>query len=171
MKRRFDIASLPRAKRTLILACILFWSVLTCLSIRMYVAKSMIVEGDSMAPEINPGDRIIVLPLVYRFGDPQRGDLVAIQLPGDDDLTVKRIIALPEETVQIVQMQVWVNDKPLQEDYLPATVTTDGGRIASNRYQIAPSCYFVLGDNRNHSFDSRSIGAVTREQIVGRIHR
>lgn len=163
----FDLAELPRSRQTLILACILFWSVLIYLFLSRLVITYTIVEGQSMAPAIRDGDRYFVHRWLYRIRSPQRGDIVAIQLPNYEDLTVKRVVALPYERVQIRDGVVLVNDESLAEPYLSRTTRTESGPLGKGVFRVDHDCYFVLGDNRDKSIDSRFFGAVHRDCIIG----
>ncbi len=166
---RFHFHRLDRATQTLALACILFWSVLMFLGVRRWVFLVCEVEGDSMLPTLQDGDREFVHRWIYLVRRPQRGDVVAVNLPDDDDLSVKRIVALPNESVQIHDGRVWVNDRPLAEPYLSPQGHTHSGALRNRACRVAKDCYFVLGDNRDVSLDSRAVGAVPRAQIIGRI--
>jgi signal peptidase I len=135
-----------------------------------------VVEGQSMEPNLQTGQYLIVSRLHYlRFGDlfelgePQRGDIVVFDFPGNpSDDYVKRIIGLPGETVRIdEQGQVFVDDVPLDEPYLNAELVSPyRGRFG--QWRVAEDSYFVLGDNRNSSSDSRSWGPLERGYLVGK---
>jgi signal peptidase I len=150
-------------------ACIIFWSVLSYGVISRHVVGSAEVIGDSMRPSLADGDRVILNRLVYQLEPPRRGDVVAVDVPGYDGMSVKRVIALPGETVQIRDNMVFVNGSPLNEPYLAGRVHTHPGALTSDVYRVDASCYFVLGDNREDSVDSRRFGAVRREWIYGRV--
>ena len=169
MRRLFDFRDVPRDKRALILACMLFWSVLSYLFISHYAIIGAEVSGDSMLPTLEDGDRFIINRLLYRFRDPRPGEIVALQLPGDEDLSVKRIIALPGDVIRVQAGRVQINGKPLAEPYLPADVRTTGRALRDGAFSVADNCFFVLGDNRSISEDSRSFGAVPRDWLVGRV--
>jgi signal peptidase I len=125
------------------------------------------VEGQSMAPTLEDQDRLIVNKLVYRIGEPRRGDIVMLYYPLNPDKSfVKRVIAEESDTVRIVDGRVYVNDIPLKDDYV------------SNEYrshddwgpQVIPEgYYFVMGDHRNNSSDSRHWGMVPKRYIIGKV--
>ena len=170
-KRKFvDLKYHPRERRrALILACLLFWSIISYLVISHYVLGGTEVVGDSMLPTLHNGDRYVIERFAYLLRQPARGEIVALQVPRWDDLTVKRIIAYPSEYVQFRHGQVLVNGQALPEPYLPHGTLTRAGDLSTNVYMVEPGCYFVLGDNRSNSCDSRFFGAVRRDWIVGRI--
>jgi signal peptidase I len=125
------------------------------------------VEGQSMAPTLEDQDRLIVNKLAYRIGDPRRGDIVMLYYPLNPDKSfVKRVIAEEGDTVRIVNGLVYVNDVPLQDDYVPAEFRShdDWGP------QVIPEGYdFVMGDHRNNSSDSRHWGMVPKKYIIGKV--
>ncbi len=147
----------------------LLWSVLSYWLISRFVMGGTEVVGQSMWPTLEDGERLIMDRLSYRFKPPARGDIAALSLPGDNELSVKRIIAGPGERVQIKDGRVWLNDNVMPEPYLKANVLTAPGMLSNKVYTLGPNCYFVLGDNRRVSWDSRFFGAIRREAFVGRI--
>lgn len=121
--------------------------------LKNYVLINAVIPSGSMENTIMTGDRIFGNRLVYTFGDPKRGDIVIFKFPDDESqLYIKRVIGLPGETVNIVDGKVYINDNqvPLEETYLSETPVGDYGP-----YIIPDDCYFMLGDNRNWSKDSR----------------
>jgi signal peptidase I len=124
-----------------------------------------VVRGSSMSPGIHDGDRILVNHLSYMFQDVQRGDIVVLQYPLDPNLDyIKRVIGLPGDEVCIDEKGVSVNGQRLDEPYVAAQ---DGhARLVSH---VEPEHYFVLGDNRPHSSDSREFGQVPRENLRGKV--
>ena len=126
------------------------------------------VDGLSMAPTLDDQDRLIVNKLVYQFGDPQPGDIVMLYYPVDPDkMFVKRVIAQEGDTVRIVDGRVYVNDLPLADDYVPSEFRShdDLGPTV-----VQPGYYFVMGDHRNNSLDSRHWGSVPKKYIVGKVN-
>lgn len=170
MRRRlFDFRPFSREQRLVILALMVFGSVLAYLGISRLVFRPGEVVGDSMTPTLHDGEQYFINLLVYRLRAPEPGDIVALRLPGEETLSVKRVVALPGDVVQIKDGAVFVNGRRLAEDYLPPRTMTDGGALGAAPYRVAEGCYFVLGDNRTHSADSRSFGAVERRALVGRV--
>jgi signal peptidase I len=125
------------------------------------------VEGQSMAPTLEDQDRLIVNKLVYRIGEPRRGDIVMLYYPLDPNKSfVKRVIAEEGDTVRIVDGRVYVNDVPLADDYVPQEFR---GHDDLAPKVIEPGYYFVLGDHRNNSSDSRHWGLVPKKYIIGKV--
>jgi len=127
-----------------------------------------IVEGPSMQPNFHTGEFLIVGRVNYLFGDPQRGDIIVFHPPGkpaDEPPYIKRVIGLPGETVEIRDTQVYVNGVELNEPYInePCLPT----RCTDEAWELGPDEYFMMGDNRNHSSDSRVFGPVNRSSIIG----
>jgi len=167
-RKRFDLRSLPRTQRTLVLACILFWSVLAFLFFSHFVLQAAEVEGNSMAPTMQDGERYIIWRLLALLRAPQRGEIVCFRLPGESTYTVKRVIALPGEEVQVRGGRVHVGEVPLEESYLASGVRTrPGPGLGPMPYRVPPGRFVVLGDNRDHSSDTRSFGPIPRDWIVG----
>ena len=125
------------------------------------------VEGQSMAPTLEDQDRLIVNKLEYRIGEPRRGDIVMLYYPVDPSKSfVKRVIAEEGDQVRIVDGQVYVNDVPLNDDYVPDEFRShdDWGPK-----RIPEGYYFVMGDHRNNSSDSRHWGMVPKRYIIGKV--
>jgi signal peptidase I len=125
------------------------------------------VDGLSMAPTLEDHDRLIVNKLVYMLGDPRPGDIVMLYYPlNPDKMFVKRVIAREGDSVRIVDGQVYVNDVPLKDDYIPLEFRSHddwGPQVIPEGY------YFVMGDHRNNSSDSRQWGMVPKKYIVGKV--
>jgi len=125
------------------------------------------VDGLSMAPTLEDHDRLIVNKLVYELGEPRPGDIVMLYYPlNPEKMFVKRVIAREGDTVRIVDGRVYVNDVPLHDDYVPAEFRSHddwGPQVIQQGY------YFVMGDHRNNSSDSRHWGPVPKKYIVGKV--
>jgi signal peptidase I len=171
-RKFFDPRYVSRERRgTIILACILFWSVISFHLTSRYILGAGQVVGTSMEPTLRDGDRYIINKWIYRVRAPQRGDVVVVKEPGSEELDVKRIIALPGESLAIREAGVFIGEEKLAEPYLAEDTETDPGGIPGGRYRVAPGCYFVAGDHREVSLDSRYYGAVPSSSLVGFIGR
>ena len=126
---------------------------LVVFALNKLVYINAVIPSESMQTTIMKGDRIIGSRLAYKSKDPQRFDIVIFKYPDDpSQLFVKRVIGLPGETVNIVDGKVYINDseEPLDDSFCPETPEGSFGP-----YTVPEGCYFMLGDNRNHSMDSR----------------
>ncbi len=144
----------------------LTWFVLT------YVGQRTEVSGDSMESTLTDGDNLIVDKITYRFKDPQRFDIIVFPFQYEEETYyIKRIIGLPGETVRIDEEGViYINEEPLKESYGREVIRDDKIGIASEPITLGEDEYFVLGDNRNNSSDSRMqvVGNIHRKDIIGR---
>jgi signal peptidase I len=140
-------------------------AILIALLINVFVGQATRVEGQSMEPSLHTDQRLVVEKVSYRFHGPQRFDVVVLRVPGQgDELLIKRVVGLPGETVEIRDGEVYINGQVLDESFL--NVETRPGR--HGRVVVPPLHVYVLGDNRDHSNDSRSFGPVPIDNIVGR---
>ena len=144
--------------------------VLFCFFIINYVGCRSLVDGSSMEPNLHDGDNLWVDKLSYNIGDPKRFDVIVFNY--DEDTTyVKRIIGMPGETIRIDQNgNIYINEMMLVEHYGKEVILPTNIGRASQSILLGKDEYFVLGDNRNNSQDSRlaSVGNVSREDIVGK---
>lgn len=139
--------------------------------IRAYIVQTFVVEGLSMEPNFHDGEYLLIDKVSYRFDQPQRGDVVVFISPEDAKLHfIKRVIGLPGEAVEITQNRIFINNNQLQEDYLRRGEQTLISDNFTNDFKtvIPQDHYFVLGDNRQNSKDSRLIGLIPKQNIVGR---
>lgn len=128
-------------------------AVIIALIVDFFIVANAVVPTGSMETTIPAGSRIMGLRLYYNFAEPERGDIVIFKFPDDESVDyLKRIIGLPGETVEIIDGKVYIDgsDTPLDEPYLSEVPTGDFGP-----YEVPEGCYFMLGDNRNVSKDSR----------------
>lgn len=145
--------------------------VLVVFPIRFFIFEPFLVRGQSMEPNYHNFDYLIVDKLSYLLRKPQRGEVVVFKPPFDDHIYyIKRIIGLPGEKIVIEESKITIFNKEhpqgfvLNEDYLQNHYTL--GKVEVN---LGPDEYFVLGDNREVSYDSRKWGPVKRERIIGRV--
>ena len=135
-----------------------------------FVGQRTSVSGSSMEPTLHNGDQLIMDKLTYHFSEPERFDIIVFPFQyADDTYYVKRIIGLPGETVQIdPEGNIYINGELLEEDYGLETILSPG--LAAEPVLLGEAEYFVLGDNRNNSSDSRdpSVGNIHRSDIIGK---
>lgn len=137
----------------------------------LFVAQFHKVSGNSMVPIFHNGDYLITEKVSYKFRNPQHGEIVVLKNPRDESQDfIKRIIAVPGDTLQIQNNIVYLNNQPLKENYLPVDTITRAGAFVTEgtAITVAGNQYFVFGDNREHSSDSREWGPVTKEELVGK---
>jgi signal peptidase I len=176
-------ANLPKENPIADIAKTVSLALLLALGIRTFIAEARYIPSGSMLPTLQINDRLIVDKIGYRFSEPRRGDIIVFNLTDslrqrlrneknlDSTAFIKRIIGLPGDTVDVRQGKVYINGKVLSEKYIgeapnyewsSSSLTADGsGKVPSGQY-------LVLGDNRNHSDDSRFWGFVPRSKIVGK---
>jgi signal peptidase I len=135
-----------------------------------YVMQSVHVIGQSMSPTLHDNERYVLNRWVYHVRDPKPSEIVVLRDPADNCYAVKRIVAKQGDTVVVKKGHLFVNGKELQEPYLPeGTPTFPGPRYQEQMWICGVNQYFVLGDNRNNSADSRIYGAVSRQNILGMV--
>lgn len=150
-------------------ALILTLSSLSYLFISRFLVQSVQVVGISMSPTLLDSGHYWLDHYSYLVREPQRDDIVAVRDPEDNTLLVKRIIATPGESVCLRNGRVYVNGRLLSEPYLPPGTPTYAYEGNGNEFISYGDKYFVMGDNRNNSMDSRVFGAVPRQDILGKI--
>ena len=135
------------------------------------IPRRVHVLGNAMSPTLKDGQYVDLDTTAYQQHPPQRGDIVVFMAPTESSAAfIKRVIAIPGERLRIVNSVVYVNDNAISEPYLAEPWTYNNNWPASGQdVTVPPDQYFVMGDNRNHSSDSRTFGFVTRAAIEGRI--
>ena len=136
-----------------------------------FVGQRTRVSGDSMESALHNGDNLIVDKISYRFREPERYEIIVFPYKYQENtFYIKRIIGLPGETVQVKDGEVYINDEVLGETYGLEQIEEGREGIAIDPITLGPDEYFVLGDNRNHSSDSRdpSVGILTKDDLIGR---
>lgn len=138
--------------------------------VRFYLVQPFVVEGSSMEPNFHNGQYLLVDKISYRMHDIKRGDVIVFHPPNRPSLNyIKRVIALPGDKIEIKNGQIFVNNVALDEPYIRDGQTTVRYSPVANLSQVlGKDEYFVLGDNRDHSSDSREIGSIPKENIIGR---
>jgi signal peptidase I len=141
-------------------------AVLFCFFLIAFVAQAFRVQGTSMEPLLHDGERIVVNKFIYRFHKIERGDVVVFWYPRDPSVSfIKRVVALPGDQVEIRSGQLFVNGQPAPESYLPAAFRDSDSYPPT---EVRKGYYFVLGDHRRSSNDSRTWGEVPEKYIYGR---
>jgi signal peptidase I len=152
-------------------------AIAVALLIQQFLVKPYRIPSASMEDTLLIGDRVLVDRISWRFSEPQRGDIVVFHPPFDGPVLIKRIIGLPGEVISLRDGSVYINDKLLDEPYvrvvngrpLPTQPFTNGLPWAlQSPYRVPDGTYFVMGDNRTDSGDSREFGPVERGKFVGR---
>jgi signal peptidase I len=151
-------------KETLSIVIIAF---ILAMILRTFIIEGRIIPSESMVPTLKVGDRVMVNKFIYYFKQPQRGDIIVFAPPdvlqSKDDF-IKRVIGLPGETVEMKNNRVYINNKPLAEPYLAEPVNYTYGPVT-----VPEGSLLVLGDNRNHSFDSHMWNAwMSQDRIKGK---
>jgi signal peptidase I len=141
-------------------------SVVVSAFIIIFLYQPVRVEGTSMLPMLEDQDRLFINKLAYRVGEIHRGDVVVFLYPHDHEKSyIKRVIALPGDDLKIDHGQVYVNGTPIKEQYVPKQFTDDRSQPEMT---VPQHEYFVMGDHRSISSDSRDFGPVDRELIYGK---
>lgn len=151
-----------------ILRTLIFVVVVTVL-FDMAIPRSL-VDGRSMQPTFQDSERLIVSRLHLLLFEPERGDVIvfnSVDTNDPDVMLIKRVIGLPGETVSFINEQVYINGVPLEEPYLDEACTQV--RCSAQEWTLGADEYFVMGDNRNNSQDSRRLGAIPIDHFVGRV--
>jgi len=152
------------------IAKIVITAALIVIPIRYFLFQPFFVIGQSMEPNFKEGDYLIVDEITYRFSSPERGEVIIFKSPSDpSQRLIKRIIGLPGETVEIKDGKVFIYNeegkKILDESSYLSNLKTEG----ELKITLGEKNYFVLGDNRYFSYDSRKFGSLSRENIIGRV--
>lgn len=155
-----DSGDVKEILQSVVIAGILAFLIIT------FVAQSFVVDGKSMEPNLHDGERLFVNKFIYRFREPQRGEVVVFTPRGAPNKKyIKRVIGIPGDTVYIKDGVTYVNGQPLEEEYIKEEMKGDFGP-----YQVPDNSVFVMGDNRNNSADSRYpgyVGYVPYDSISG----
>lgn len=136
-----------------------------------FIAQPHRVRGDSMLPNFHDDEYLLTEKLSYQFGEPKRGDVVVLHYPENPAVDfIKRIIALPGETILVRNGSIFINGQELTEPYLPNSLPTTGSsKIQEGKEFVIPENeYVVMGDNRTKSSDSRTWGTVPENMIIGK---
>ena len=151
----------------LVLLTVAVLSVPAYFLVSRFVVTAVIVQGRSMMPTLKDGERYYLNRWRYLFVAPQRGDIVVIRDPGHSDFAVKRIVAQPFDWINLKDGQIFINGRRLDEPYLDPRTRTDAPDLKEKWIQLGEDQYYVLGDNRANSEDSRFYGRVRRANVLG----
>ena len=144
-------------------------SLLIVVPFRMWVAQPFIVSGASMEPNFQNGDYLIIDEVSYNLREPERGEVIVLRMPGNASFFIKRIIGLPNEKIEIREKKIYIFNAEsstgftLKEKYLAQIATFPDETVI-----LKSDEYFVMGDNRSQSLDSRAWGAIRKNNIVGK---
>ena len=140
-------------------------------TVYLFLLQPHEVRGKSMEPNFQDKEYLLTDKVSYKIGDPKRGDVIIFSAPPTrQEEFIKRIIGLPGDTITISNGRVFINDKELREGYLIDTTPTFGGSSLQegDKIILGKNEYFVLGDNRPHSQDSRYFGKIIEDDILGK---
>ncbi len=144
-------------------------TILLAFLLRIFVLQPFIVEGSSMEPNFHDREYIVIDKLSYRLRTPHRGEVIVFHPPTNpSENYIKRIIGLPGDTITLSEEDVYVNGHKLDEPYLGENNHTTEALLQKPQTVLGPNDYYVLGDNRTHSSDSREWGPLSIEKIEGR---
>ncbi|MDB6109402.1 MAG: signal peptidase [Pedosphaera sp.] len=159
------------ARQIRLLVCVILWSLLSYFFISHFVLMAVEIKGGSMSPTLIDGERYLLYRCTYLVRPPRKGEIVVIKDPEDHGLSIKRIVGLPDELVEMRTDGLYVNNAKIAEPYLLSKYTLLPHYQPTKPIHLAKGNYFVLGDNRNNSADSRIYGPVQRSEILGVISK
>ncbi len=163
-KEKFDKKSFWELVRFALMA------IAIVIPVRIFIAQPFIVSGSSMDPTFENGQYLIIDEISYRFNDPQRDDVVVFRYPNDTKkFFIKRIIGLPNETVDIKGNTVTVTNKSHPEGFVLDQSYIENTANNNTHFELKDGEYFVMGDNRSASSDSRYWGAVPKKLLIGKV--
>ncbi len=152
-------------RELLIYILIIFVAVISAVLIRVFIFEPFIVPTPSMEPSLKVGDKVIVNKLAYKFGNVERGDIVAFHSPVEEKDLVKRAVAVEGDEITLTtEGEIFINGEKNIENYLPADQNIS---YLNQTVIVGKNEVFVMGDNRNNSFDSRFFGTISEEDIFG----
>lgn len=139
-------------------------ALIAAIGIRLFVFELVRVDGDSMKPTLYDGQTLFVEKISLYTGNIQRGDIVIVHYPGRTGAYVKRVVGLAGDTIRVENGYLYVNGEKQEEDYtLEQVMNWD-----TEQTVVPEGCYYVMGDNRNDSMDSRSIGPIPEDDLIGK---
>ncbi len=143
-------------------------AVIIAVGIRYLLFSPIVVDGESMMPTLQDRERMIVNKIVYFIGEPERGDIIVFHATQSKDW-IKRVIGLPGDKIEMKNDVLYINDEVVDEPYLVSSKESVSGVLTDDFSEVVPEGHlYVLGDNRRNSRDSRWIGSIPIEDVVGR---
>ena len=143
--------------------------IIVILFLMIYVVSVTQVVGSSMSSTLESGDVLILNKFKYRFMDVERGDIISLEY-ADTKYLIKRVIGMPGDTVSIKDNTLYINGEIYIENYLDEGLVYDDFKLSSLGFNRIPEdMYLVLGDNREDSLDSREIGLISKDEIIGKV--
>jgi len=140
------------------------------LPIRFFLFQPFIVKGQSMEPNFENGDYLIIDEITYRFREPKRGEVIVFKFPKNErQRFIKRIVGLPGETIEISQGKIKIENEKGSFYLDESKYLSENYTVGEFKISLGKDEYFVLGDNRFHSLDSRAFGPIHKRQIIGRV--
>jgi signal peptidase I len=172
LSRRFKFIRPEKEDRqAYVILCIVLWSILSYLIITHFIMMTVEIKGASMWPTLLDGQRYMLYRAPYLWRAPHQGEIVVIRDPEDHQLSIKRIVGVPNDLIEIRRSGIYINHVKFKEPYLTSFSQAASGDKIIKPTQLGPHDYFVLGDNRDRSADSRIYGAVPRNFILGLIKK
>ncbi|MEQ8675104.1 MAG: signal peptidase I [Aggregatilineales bacterium] len=151
------------------LAGTLIFGVAVFVFFQLAIPQSM-VQGSSMEPTFQDGQRLFISRVNYMINEPERGEIIVFNSPSpreeNEAPLIKRVIGIPGDVIEIIDSMVYLNGTMLDEPYINEPCRSN---CRDNRWELGPNDYFMMGDNRNHSNDSRSFGVVPSDHIIGEV--
>jgi len=147
------------------------------LVVYLFLMQPHQVNGQSMVPNFQNGEYVMTDKITYKMRDPIRGEILVFHAPpaancveGTGCDFIKRVVGVPGDTIEVKENAIWVNNKKLSEEYIPDDFLILAGKATKNKkIYLEPNEYFMCGDNRPYSNDSRTWGSITKSDIVGRV--
>jgi signal peptidase I len=144
--------------------------IILAIVIRLFIVQPYIVEGQSMEQSFKNNDYLITEKISYKFREPERGEVIIFHPPDNPSISyIKRVIGLPGDKIDIKDGSIYINDAKLNEAYLSSNEETVTGNQNGISVVLSKDEYYVFGDNRNHSRDSREIGPIPKANIISRV--
>lgn len=163
--------TVPQYRQFRLLLLLLLLSAGSYFLVSRYVLMGVQISGTSMSPTLFNGERYVLFRCPYLWRAPRQGEIVVIKDPEDHGLSIKRIVATPHDTIEIRRDGVYVNQAKLAEPYLASFASFATCEQPIRPTRLGADDYYVLGDNRGRSADSRSYGPVSRKDILGLISK